>query len=134
MELYRALNCIDYIDERPVIEVSIYSRRNGWVSFKIPIDTGFSGEILLPSNVYHELSELELPKELFPVYSTLIGKVIMRRSIALIKVYGLEFEGYIETPMYGGGKFLAGRKLLRKLDIALLGRKLKTCYLEEVKE
>jgi len=132
MGIYRTLNCIDYINEKPVIEVSVYSGRKGWVSFKIPIDTGFSGEILLPSDVYHELAELELPRELFPVYTTLIGEVPMRRSIALIKVYGLEFEGYIETPIYGGGKYLIGRRLLRKINIALLGRKLKTCNLKEI--
>ena len=78
------------------------------------------------------ISEFEIPKSMFPIYTAVIGEVIMRGSIALTKVNDLEFEGYIETPMYGRGKYLIGRKLLKKINIVLLGREKKLCYLENV--
>ncbi|HIQ13747.1 MAG TPA: hypothetical protein EYH44_05150 [Thermoprotei archaeon] len=55
----------------------------------------------------------------------------MRRGIAIVRIFGNEFEFFIETPLYGGGRYLAGRDLIKKLDIALLGRDQRLCNLEE---
>ncbi len=130
MELYRALECNNYIDETPTIKLAIYNSRRGWVDVEAPIDTGYSGALLLPNRMYFDIIEFEYPVNTFPVYRTLRGDIIMRRGIALIKVFDREFEAYIETPMYGEGKLLVGRKLLNKLDIGLLGSKREICLLK----
>lgn len=46
-------------------------------------------------------------------------------------VRGVEMESFIETPLYGLGKLLLGRRVLSKLDVALLGKKAIACYLQE---
>lgn len=130
MGLYRALDCIKYEGDRPILKVSIFNSGLGWKKFELPLDTGYSGGILLPSKVYHEIIEFEYPRSLFPIYNTLIGEVIMRRGIAIVKIFDIEFESIIETPLYGGGRYLAGRSLIKKLDIALLGRDQKLCNLQ----
>ena len=43
---------------------------------------------------------------IFPVYKTLRGEIVMRRGVTLIKIFDKEFEAYIETPIYGEGKLL----------------------------
>ena len=131
MGLYRTIECINYENSKPVLDVSIFNRKSGWVKFKLYIDTGYSGFILLPTKVYNEIHEIELPKSEFPIYETIIGEVIMRRSFALIKIFDMEFEGFIETPLYGGGKYLAGRKLLSRIRIAMLGPENKLCNIRE---
>jgi len=131
MGLYRTLECIEYDNDKPILNVSVFNSRLGWVKLKLYIDTGYSGYILLPNKVYNEIHEIELPKSEFPIYKTIIGEISMRRSFILIKIFNLEFEGFIETPLYGGGKYLAGRKLLNMIRLAFLGPENKLCNLSE---
>jgi len=94
-----------------------------------PIDTGFAGFLLTPADIYAKLSELELPAEYFPTYSTLAGSIVMRRAKVRIWVFRRVLESFIETPMAGLGKLLVGRRILNSLQVALLGPDLRTCEL-----
>ena len=51
----------------------------------------------------------------------------------MIVVGGAEFEAYLESALYGGGKLLLGRSVLRRLEVALLGNKRSCCLIEEEK-
>ncbi|HIQ12781.1 MAG TPA: hypothetical protein EYH44_00090, partial [Thermoprotei archaeon] len=73
MGLYRALECLEYEGGRPILKVSIFNSRLGWREFELSLDTGYSGGILLPSEVYHEIIEFEYPRSKFPIYNTLVG-------------------------------------------------------------
>jgi len=48
-------------------------------------------------------------------------------------VFNREIEAYVETPMYGEGELLVGRRLMNKLDLGLLGSKSRICLLKEEK-
>ncbi len=134
MELYRAIECNSYAEDTPTLKVAIYNSKKGWIEIEAPIDTGYSGALLLPSRMYFDIVEFEYPVNMFPIYRTLRGDIVMRRGVALIKIFDKEFEAYIETPLYGEGKLLIGRKLLKKLDIGLIGSKEEICLLEEEKD
>ncbi len=134
LELPRATECLEYVGQEPKIpalritlEEPVYSRKEDLV---IPIDTGFAGYVLLERPLYEKLSTAELPREEFGKYSTMAGLVILKRARVLIKIGDFSFETYIETPVFGRGKFLVGRKILKKLALALIGPKELCCRLK----
>jgi len=94
-----------------------------------PIDTGFGGFLLTPSDLYLRLSELELPREYFPTYLTLAGPIVMRKAKVRMRVFGKDLDSFIETPVTGFGRLLAGRRILNSLSLAILGPDLQTCEL-----
>lgn len=96
---------------------------------EVRIDTGFEGFLLTPAHLYARLSELELPQEYFPTYSTLAGSILMRRAKVRMRIFGKLLDSFIETPVAGVGKLLVGRRILNSLSLAILGPDLRTCEL-----
>ncbi len=135
MELYRARDCVAYDQSakpgRPILKINIetpFSRQR--VELEAPIDTGFPGYLLLPEESYARLSESELPSNYFLTYSTIQGTVQLRRARVFLEIFEEKTSGFIETPITGSGKLLAGRRVLSKLRLALLGPETKTCLLD----
>jgi clan AA aspartic protease len=94
------------------------------------IDTGFDGSIMVAAEAYHRLGlELrERPEDLFPVYRSLSGAFVFRRSFASAKLAGRDMDVEVVTPLHGVGKNLIGRRvlsqfttLLHREEIACLG-------------
>ena len=134
MELFRVVDCTEYVGAEPKIPAlriqltePVFRRSKALI---VPIDTGFAGYLLVPRDLYDEFGTLELPRDEFGTYSTLAGPIVLRRARVLVGLGNKTFETYIETPIYGVGKLLAGRRLLRRIDLALLGKKSLCCYLE----
>jgi len=111
------------------IEVSepVYGRSKAYVA---PLDTGFAGYLMVPDSEYGELASMEMAKEAFGTYATLAGPVVMRRARVRLRLFGEQFESIVETPLYGGGKLLLGRRLINAIDLALLGTSGKACALD----
>ena len=137
MELYRALDCVGYVGEEPglpALKVALSEPVGGKkASLTAPVDTGFAGYLLVDRATYEKFGTAELPREFFGAYSTMAGPVVLRRSREMIEVGGVEYETYLESPLYGGGKLLLGRSVLRRLEVALLGNKRSCCLIEEEK-
>ena len=138
MGIYRARDCVQYdrtiTPNRPVLEASAETFvSHTRVSIQAPIDTGFSGYILLPQEEYSQLSESELFSDYFLTYNTVLGPVQMRRSPVILEIYGNRISSFVETPVAGAGKTLAGRRILAGLRVALLGPEAKTCLLDTTK-
>jgi predicted aspartyl protease len=134
--LYSTRNCVTYdrtvVPNRPTVEVAVEAPiSRSHVRFEAPIDTGFSGYLLLPLDQYSSLSESELPSDHFLTYNTVIGRVQLRRSPVILEIHGKRLSSFVETPVAGTGKLLVGRRVLAELRIALLGPESKTCLLEE---
>jgi predicted aspartyl protease len=135
MELYRTRDCVHYDREvtpnRPILNVTAetpITRKR--IPFRAPLDTGFSGYILLPQDEYSELSESELLSDYFLTYETILGPVQLRRSPIILEICGNRLSSFVETPVAGVGRRLIGRRILAELRIALLGPEVKTCLLE----
>ncbi len=135
MEFYRAIDCIEYVGHDPKIPAlrieltePIRERR---LTLTAPVDTGFAGYVLVDRLAYEQLGTAELPREQFGTYQTMAGPVVLRRSRAILRLGGREFESYVETPLHGVGRLLLGRSVLSKLDLALLGKVGRCCYLVE---
>jgi predicted aspartyl protease len=92
------------------------------------IDTGFSGSIIVESKTYQELGlELvEKPSNEFPIFKTLVGSIVFRSSSANAEVAGRGIDAEILTPLYGPGKNLVGRRVLREFS-TLVHREEMTC-------
>lgn len=138
MGLYRTRDCVQYdgtiTPNRPVLEVSAETLvSHTRVLFKAPIDTGFSGYILLPQEEYSQLSESELFSDYFLTYNTVLGPVQMRRSPVIVEICGNRISSFVETPVAGAGRRLAGRRILAGLRVALLGPEAKSCLLDATK-
>lgn len=134
LELYRTGDCLAYDQSvspsRPSLHITIeapVSRRR--VEYDVPVDTGFSGYLLLPQESYSRLSESELPSDYFLTYSAISGRVQLRRARVFLEIFGEKSPSFIETPMMGSSKLLAGRKILANLRLALLGPEAQTCSL-----
>jgi len=132
--IYRAGQCSNHqtgvAPAYPVLEIIVEtpSGREREV-LEAPIDTGFSGFLLAPADVYAKLSELELPREYFPTYLTLAGSIVMRRAKVRMRVFGKVLNSFIETPVVSFGRLLVGRRILNSLSLAILGPDLQTCEL-----
>jgi predicted aspartyl protease len=135
VEFYRTRDCVHYDREvtpnRPILNLTAeapISRKR--ISFRAPLDTGFSGYILLPQDEYSQLSESELFSDYFLTYGTFLGPVQLRRSPVTLEICGNRWSSFVETPVAGVGKRLIGRRILAELQIALLGPDARTCVLE----
>ena len=100
----------------------------GQLVFKV--DTGFSGPVMVTAEVLErlKLTNIEVPEDARPVYSTMTGPIAMRSAPAILSINGKEIETDILTPLYGLGRFLIGFEILRKLNLALL--RSKACFIE----
>lgn len=131
MELLRVIRSVGYAKLEPPIPalgVEVTEPTYGKVKkMTVPLDTGFAGYLMLPDVEYAELSAAEAPREEFGSYGTMAGPVVTRRARVLVTVDGRKFESFVETPLYGGGKHLMGRRILNQLDVALLGGLERAC-------
>ncbi|MCF8884463.1 MAG: hypothetical protein L4877_01540 [Aigarchaeota archaeon] len=137
--IYRTVSCTKYAEGKkypaPALEITLHNMVGEKVleKIKFPIDTGYEGSIMLTSDLYQHFLIAELPRILWKNYKTLTGMVTMRIARAIVKLSnGIEFETFVETPLFGTGKLLIGRELLNKLTIILDGNKENTCIAEEV--
>ena len=91
------------------------------IELRCVIDSGFSGSILMESGTYRELGLdlTEKPTVDFPVYKTLAGTIILRCSHAKAKIGEKEFDVEVLTPVYGNGRNLIGRNVLREFTTLL---------------
>jgi len=92
------------------------------------IDTGFSGSVMVDSDVYSGLS-LELtqrPEAQFPSYRTLAGPTLFKSSPARARVGETELNVEVISPVAGRGKNLIGRGILKEFT-TLLHRKELAC-------
>jgi len=96
-------------------------------SLRIPMDTGYEGSIMLTSELYQAFQIAELPRALWRTYRTLTGTITMRVARAVIEINGMRLESFVEAPLFGKGKLLAGRELLNKLIIIMDGRRRQAC-------
>ena len=135
MEFYRASDCVDYVGSDPKIPalpMELAEPLHGYrVSLTAPVDTGFAGYILVDRATYERLRTAELPKQNFGIYQTMVGPVVLRRSRVVVQLAKKEFESYIETPLYGVGKVLVGRRILSKMNLAMLGTNGRCCHLKQ---
>lgn len=135
MELSRTRGCVEYGGSEPRYPTLNVTVRNPITEYEdrlvVPVDTGFGGYLLLRKEAYDRLATAELPAEDFMVYSTMAGPVVLRKARAALAIGALTLQSYIETPYHGPGRDLVGRRLLRMVDIALLGGRESCCLLEK---
>ncbi len=131
----KTLYCEEYepglANPRPAIRVHLYTLAGEEVGeVRLTVDTGYEGSILLPTQLYERFKIAELPASMWRRYMTLTGVVTMRVARAIAEVRGKRMEVFVETPLYGGWRGLAGREFLNKLRLLLDGPAAKLCILE----
>jgi predicted aspartyl protease len=88
----------------------------------VPLDTGFSGALMLPSSTYEFFMSGELPRKTWRQYQTMMGPLQMKGARAFIEIEGKRpAETLVETPLMGKGKLLLGRGTLNLLSVLLDG-------------
>lgn len=115
----------------PVLRLRLYNaalEEYGEIPFQV--DTGYEGPLMLPRSEYEFFMIGELPRSLWRRYRTLTDTVTMRVARAVAEVAGARMEVYIESPLHGGGKRLAGREVLNRLRVLLDGPAGRLCLLE----
>jgi predicted aspartyl protease len=126
-------DCFDAEDWGYAIEASLLNPlqdlrfpESGKILMKV--DTGFTGPVLVTTDVFEflRLSDIEVPDEIRPTYRTLAGAFTMRSAPAMLEVNGKRLETDILAPLLGPSKLLIGCRIIRELNLALLGKK--TCF------
>jgi len=133
--VYKVTKCFNYKQglrfPYPVLKLKLFNVALEELGIlEIPIDTGFEGSILLPTDTYRFFKIAELPRSMWRTYLTLTGIITMRVARAIAETNGIRIETYVETPLYGGKKLLLGREFLNKLTIVLDGPKNESCIVE----
>jgi predicted aspartyl protease len=136
---FRTITCYQHesVADHPYIKIRLSSvARERWPEdLSAPIDTGFSGALMLPSEYYEFFMIGELPRKLWKEYRTMTGPLQMRVARAFIQV-GEEApdETLVETPLLGAGKLLVGRAILKRLAVLLDGPGRLSCLMQPVRE
>ena len=129
--IYKPVKCWEYEKGTvpyPVIECTLLNLKNEQLkSLKIPVDTGFSGSILVPQTMFEHFKIGELPPKYRRTYSTITGEIVMRVARGFMLINSVKMEVFIETPLFGLGKLLAGREVINKLTLNLDGPNKKCC-------
>lgn len=135
--IFRALDCFphDPPTNHPRIKITLFdAAKEQWPQSDVlaPIDTGFSGSVMLPEQEYQFFMIGELPKRFWKDYRTLTGPVQMRVAKAFIRTGDNEVleETNVETPQLGTGKLLVGRAVLDKCSVLLDGPVHSSCLME----
>ena len=132
---YFPVSCFGYargvVHEYPTLRVKLFNLAGEELEVELGVDTGFEGSILLDREAYEFFAVGELPREAWRRYRTLAGPLPMRTARAIAELGGRRFEVFVETPLYGGGKRLAGRELLNALIIVLDGLRREACVARE---
>jgi hypothetical protein len=136
--IFRAVDC--YPNDMPAnqarIKITLYSTaKEPWPHHEVlaPVDTGFSGGIMLPEHEYQFFMVSELPRRFWKKYRTMTGPLQMKIARALIRTEAssaLE-ETLVEAPVLGTGKLLVGRMTLSKCRLLLDGPAQSSCLMEE---
>ena len=133
--IFESLACWPNLDgNRPSIPVTLSTLDGKLVVEKqpIPVDTGFTGTLLLHQETFAHFEKAELPDAESRIYRTLIGPIPMRTARARIRFpMGGEVETFVDTPKYGVGKTLIGLQALNRLELLLSGNSLETCLVRE---
>jgi predicted aspartyl protease len=136
--LFGTVNCYAHENaaNQPRLRVRLFNvAREQWPEdLLVPIDTGFSGAVMLPSGSYDFFMIGELPKKLWKDYRTMTGPLQMRVARAFVETEKTLAETLVETPLAGGGKLLIGRAILENLAVLLDGPAKLTCVMKPVKE
>jgi predicted aspartyl protease len=130
--LFGTVNCYshDRITEHPRLKIRLYNfAEERWHNDALaPIDTGFSGAVMLPNESYDFFIIGELPRRLWKEYRTMTGPLQMRVARAFVQTEEEHMvETVVETPSFGTGKLLLGRAVLNSLSLLLDGPAKVTC-------
>jgi len=129
--VYIPVSCFSYakgaLYEYPTLQVKLFNLLGEELELELCIDTGFEGSILLEREAYEFFAVGELPREAWRRYRTLAGYIPMRTARAFAELSGRRMEVFVETPLYGGGKRLAGRELLNAIVLVLDGPRREAC-------
>ncbi|MEM4030163.1 MAG: hypothetical protein QXO02_09720 [Thermofilaceae archaeon] len=132
--LYKPMSCWSYarglVHEYPVLKLRLLNLLGESIELELPIDTGFEGAVMLDYDTYSSFTVGELPREAWRMYRTLAGPLPVRTARAIAEVDSRQFEVFVETPVYGGGKRLLGREPLNRLTIVLDGHARTACTAE----
>uniref|UniRef100_A0A7C1GB11 Clan AA aspartic protease n=1 Tax=Thermofilum adornatum TaxID=1365176 RepID=A0A7C1GB11_9CREN len=133
--VYIPIECTRFVEsfsgKVPALRVKFYNFLGEELGpLDIPIDTGFSGSIMVETEEYDFFRVGELPRELWRTYRTLTGPLPMRTARAILEVGGKKLEVFVESPYYGGGKRLVGREVLSQLVLVLDSINYETCIAE----
>ena len=135
--IFRTVDCYphDTPASQPRIKITLYNTaKEPWPHREIlaPIDTGFSGSVMLPEQDYRFFAVSELPRRFWKEYRTMTGPLQMRTARALMRSdtsTSLE-ETLVEAPVVGMGKLLVGRMILSKCRLLLDGPDQCSCFME----
>jgi predicted aspartyl protease len=130
--LFRTVNCYshDRITNQPRLKIRLsnFAEERWHDDTLAPIDTGFSGAVMLPNESYDFFIIGELPRRLWKEYRTMTGPLQMRIARAFIQTEEEHMvETLVETPSLGTGKLLLGRAVLNSLSLLLEGPAKLTC-------
>jgi predicted aspartyl protease len=133
--VYIPVECLRFLEsssgKTPALRVKLYNLLGEeFGTMDIPVDTGFSGSVMVETEDYDFFSVGELPRSLWRTYRTLTGPLPMRTARAILEVGGKRLEAFVESPYYGGGKRLIGREVLSQLVLVLDGVNGETCLAE----
>jgi len=133
--LFESLDCWSNLDgNRPTLPVTLSTLDGQRVVHEqpMPIDTGFTGAMLLSREAFSHFERAELPESESRIYRTLIGTVPMRTARALLKLpFADEMEILVDTPKYGVGRSLIGLRAVVGIELLLSGQRSETCLLKE---
>jgi len=101
----------------------------------IQLDTGYSGEVLLPYDLYlqMEFRRWQYPREWWPAGTTASGQrleLIVSRGLVAVPALGQQFEVLVDT-FVNNTRFLIGRAFLRRFQILLDGPSRQVCLLRD---
>jgi predicted aspartyl protease len=132
--LFGTVNCYphDTVANQPRLRIRLFNvAKEQWPEdLLVPVDTGFSGAIMLPSSSYDFFMIGELPKKLWKDYRTMTGPVQMRVARAFVETEQVSAETLVETPLVGAGKLLIGRGILKDLAVLLDGPAKLSCMMK----
>ncbi len=133
--IYKSVKCWSYKQNKspyPIIKCTLVNLIGEEIrDIELPIDTGFSGSILVPRTIFEHFKIAELPPDCRRIYSTLAGEIVMRVARGYVVINDVKLEVFIETPLFGYGKLLMGREVLNKLSVVLDGPKETCCLVRE---
>lgn len=135
--LFRALDCYAHDDStnQPRVRILLYNAaKEQWPYGDVlaPVDTGFSGAVMLPREHYEFFLLGELPQRFWKHYDTMTGTLRMRLARAFITTGKTKTpeQTFVESPLFGPGKLLLGRMMLSKRSLLLDGPGRASCFVE----
>jgi len=136
--IFRAIDCYPHepTSNQPRLEIMLYNVADEtWPHLNVlaPVDTGFSGAVMLSEQDYQFFMLGEFPKRFWKAYRTMTGPLQTRVARAFVKTGESEAleETQVETPAFGPGKLLVGRAILRKHRLLIDGSTACTCLMEQ---